>query len=97
MWNRAKHRFRGQHVFITGGSTGIGLALARQFVHEQAHVTLVARTASKLQQALEQLQLEAARTAAVTGSSPVRVGIQTADVTQPQQVQLAQQDAASEA
>jgi 3-dehydrosphinganine reductase len=40
--------FRGQHVLITGGSSGIGLALARQSASLGAKLTLVARDEAKL-------------------------------------------------
>jgi 3-dehydrosphinganine reductase len=39
---------RGQHVLITGGSSGIGLALARQSASEGAKLTLVARDGARL-------------------------------------------------
>lgn len=39
---------RDQHVLITGGSSGIGLALARQVAAGGARVSLVARDAGKL-------------------------------------------------
>ncbi|MFI5357814.1 MAG: SDR family NAD(P)-dependent oxidoreductase, partial [Opitutales bacterium] len=37
-----------QHVLITGGSSGIGLALARQSAAAGARVSLVARDPAKL-------------------------------------------------
>ncbi|KRY39209.1 PRKCA-binding protein, partial [Trichinella spiralis] len=37
------HSLRGWHVFITGGTKGIGLALAREAVRQGAHVTVLAR------------------------------------------------------
>ena len=40
-----------QHVLITGGSRGIGLACARQFLAEGARVTLVGRDSDHLQAA----------------------------------------------
>ena len=42
-----------QHVLITGGSKGIGLACAQAFVAEGATVTLVSRNADHLQAARE--------------------------------------------
>jgi NAD(P)-dependent dehydrogenase (short-subunit alcohol dehydrogenase family) len=63
---------------------GIGLALAHEFVRHKAHVTLVARTAAKLKQAVQELQ-DAAR--AANGSQDVvQISYQAADVTQPKQV-----------
>jgi len=41
-------QLRDQHVFITGGSSGIGLALARQAAAAGARVSLVARDPAKL-------------------------------------------------
>lgn len=46
----------GKHVLITGGSQGLGKALAELCVKRGARVTLVARTASKLQQACDELR-----------------------------------------
>lgn len=40
-----------QHVFITGGGSGIGLALAREFLARGNRVTICGRSAAKLQQA----------------------------------------------
>ena len=41
---------------ITGGSTGIGFALAQQFVREGAHVILIARTKNRLDTAVAELK-----------------------------------------
>ena len=48
--------YAGKHVLITGGSSGIGKALARLLVSSGASVTLVARNKSKLAAAAEELQ-----------------------------------------
>lgn len=45
----------GYNVFITGGSSGIGLALARLFYEAGASVTLIARSMSRLHEARETL------------------------------------------
>nr|XP_043609179.1 3-dehydrosphinganine reductase TSC10B-like [Erigeron canadensis] len=42
---------KSRHVFITGGSTGIGLALARLAAAEGARVTILARNLEKLEEA----------------------------------------------
>ncbi len=47
-----------QHVLITGGSSGIGLSLARQAVQAGARVSLVARDRSKLDAAAARIALE---------------------------------------
>ena len=46
----------GQHVLITGGSKGIGLACARAFCNEGASVSLVARDEAALEQAHRDLE-----------------------------------------
>eukprot|EP00892_Ulva_mutabilis_P010376 jgi/Ulvmu1/7710/UM039_0016.1 len=48
--------FKDQHVLITGGSQGIGLALARLFIADGAQLTLLARGTGKLLAAQEQLK-----------------------------------------
>ncbi|HLT47730.1 MAG TPA: SDR family oxidoreductase [Rubricoccaceae bacterium] len=47
--------FRGRHVLISGGSRGLGLALARRFAAEGARLTLLARTADDLDRARAEL------------------------------------------
>ncbi|KAJ7130717.1 oxidoreductase [Mycena filopes] len=48
----------GQHCYITGGSTGLGLELARLLTQLGAHVSIVARNQERLDQALSQLEAE---------------------------------------
>ena len=43
----------GSHFIVTGGSSGIGLALAVRLAREGGNVTIVARDTTKLQQALQ--------------------------------------------
>src|SRR5258708_31268156 len=45
----------GRRVLVTGGSQGIGLAVARGFRDEGARVTIVARDAGRLAQAADDL------------------------------------------
>jgi len=40
--------FRGKHIFLTGASSGIGLAIARQSLREGAYLTLVARNGENM-------------------------------------------------
>ncbi|KAK8553077.1 hypothetical protein V6N13_141679 [Hibiscus sabdariffa] len=61
---------KGRHVFITGGSSGIGLALAHKAISEGARVSLLARSLSKLEEAKKSLHL----------AYGVDVGIFAADV-----------------
>jgi uncharacterized protein len=46
---RRRQRFAGQAVFITGASSGIGAALAREFAREGGDVALVARRRDRLE------------------------------------------------
>ena len=62
-----------QHVLITGGSEGIGLALAQLFLERNASVSLVSRNRAKLRAALQQLRLQA-------GAAEDRIFTHTADV-----------------
>eukprot|EP00262_Sarcandra_glabra_P003507 TRINITY_DN14246_c0_g1_i1.p1 TRINITY_DN14246_c0_g1~~TRINITY_DN14246_c0_g1_i1.p1 ORF type:complete len:330 (-),score=58.58 TRINITY_DN14246_c0_g1_i1:403-1392(-) len=48
---------KGRHVFITGGSSGIGLALARLAASEGARVSILARNPEKLQEAQNSIRL----------------------------------------
>ena len=57
---RKRMDFDGRSVVITGGSRGLGLVLAREFAHEGARLTLLARDAAELERA--------ARTIAATGA-----------------------------
>lgn len=64
--------FEHRHFVITGGSSGLGLALAQRLVREGARVTLVARNEQRLLAALETLR----------GESPAAVvDCRVADVT----------------
>ncbi|KAK7059616.1 3-ketodihydrosphingosine reductase TSC10 [Favolaschia claudopus] len=46
----------GQHIYVTGGSTGLGLSLAILLVERGAHVSIVARNQNKLDDALKELE-----------------------------------------
>lgn len=48
----------GKHVLVTGGSRGIGLACAREFLREGARVSLAGRTAAHLEAAVAALRAE---------------------------------------
>jgi 3-dehydrosphinganine reductase len=62
---------RDKHVLITGGSSGIGLALAQRCVAAGARVSLVARVEARL---------AAARAAILAASPGAAVGVYPADV-----------------
>jgi NAD(P)-dependent dehydrogenase (short-subunit alcohol dehydrogenase family) len=53
-----RYSFRGRTVLISGGARGLGLALARLFAREGAHVVVFARSGDDLMRA--RLELEAA-------------------------------------
>merc|ERR1711942_278819 len=49
---------KGRHVVITGGSSGIGLACAKECARRGARITLIARDPRKLEKAKEEVQKE---------------------------------------
>ena len=51
----ASFTLTGKHIVITGGSSGIGKAIAAQVLKEGASVTLVARDIAKLERARSEL------------------------------------------
>lgn len=76
--------FRGAGVVITGGSRGLGLALAKELVREGALVTLLARDSKELDRARALLIAEYPR---------ARVHTVVCDVTEPTQVNYALEEA----
>eukprot|EP01041_Mallomonas_annulata_P013507 gene13507-28651_t len=48
--------YDGIHVMVTGGSSGIGLEIAREYIKRGANITIVARTESRLIQAVKDLE-----------------------------------------
>ncbi|GFR48612.1 hypothetical protein Agub_g10523, partial [Astrephomene gubernaculifera] len=74
----------GKHVLITGGSTGIGLALAVEAVRCKSNVTIIARTEARLQAAKAQLEDEARKK-----GTDSRVAYQAVDVTDAAKVREA--------
>ena len=55
-WFRSGVKLPGKHVIVTGGSEGLGYCLACAFCKKGCRVTIIARTQSKLDQALSNLQ-----------------------------------------
>ncbi|MGI9325814.1 MAG: SDR family NAD(P)-dependent oxidoreductase [Pseudomonadales bacterium] len=49
-------KLSGQHAFITGGGSGIGLACAKVFIEDGAQVTLMGRRQAQLEAALTELK-----------------------------------------
>ena len=75
---RRASAMRGKVVVVTGGSRGLGLAIARQFGMHGAHLVLAARKPDELQRALGYLQREGA----IANSSTALTVV--CDVTQPE-------------
>ena len=73
-----KSRFEGKVVLITGASSGIGAALAREFAREGAHTVLLARRVERVQALAQELSAGGRRSLALAG-----------DVTQQGDVELA--------
>ena len=72
--------FQGKHVVITGGGSGLGAELARQFATKEAHVTILGRRMEALQEV-----------AGETGALPL-----SCDVTQRDSLDLAVSKAIAE-
>lgn len=56
---------KNRHVFITGGSSGIGLALAHLCAHAGANVTLLARNVAKLEESKQSIKIATGRDVSV--------------------------------
>lgn len=76
-----RRNMAGQHVVITGGSKGIGLALAQQFLKRKCQVTLLARQQTDLDRAVKLLEEKAA-----AQEQDSKVQAFSADATSPDQV-----------
>ncbi|AWN23413.1 ketoacyl reductase [Deinococcus irradiatisoli] len=76
----APYALAGKSVLISGGSRGLGLALAREFLRYGAHLTLLARDEAELRRAEAALKLSA---------SQGQVQIVAGDVTQAEDIERA--------
>lgn len=85
-------KLHGQHAFITGGGSGIGLACARAFLADGARVTIVGRSRERLDDALQRLdargQVEAL-VADVASEDSVREAIEAANAACPLTIAVA--------
>ncbi len=75
--------FRGRHLFVAGGSSGINFGIAQSFARAGARVSLISRSADKVASAVSQLE--------ALGTEAFGVA---ADVRDPQAVQAALDQAA---
>lgn len=55
LFNYLQYSFKGKHVVITGGSSGLGLELAKQIASEEANVTIIARRSDQLELARQEI------------------------------------------
>ncbi|MEW6264570.1 MAG: SDR family oxidoreductase [Thermodesulfobacteriota bacterium] len=85
----ALKEFQGRTAYITGGSSGIGLAAAELLANEGAHVLIMARNEDRLRQSLAQVKGSAR-------SSDQRFGFKSLDVSVREQVERAAAEAAAE-
>ncbi len=72
----ARYPYQGQVVLVTGAGTGIGRAIARAFLEQDATVAVLGRTAETLREA-------------VSGFGPERVHVCVADMTDPDELAAA--------
>jgi 3-dehydrosphinganine reductase len=72
--------FQGKNVIVTGGSSGIGKALARLLAREGSDVFIIARDQAKLDQALQEIETERI-------DAQQRFKDFSADVTDPEEVE----------
>ncbi len=78
--------WRGKYTLISGGSSGIGLALARALAAQGAHVWLVARRPPLLESAYQQVKSQAS-------STSQSFGFTSADLSDPDGAQKAAAEA----
>lgn len=76
-WNPISNSVKGLHMLITGATSGLGLATAQALAHRGAHLTLVARNASKAEQVAQDIRRQ-------TGNAQIRIEI--ADLAEIEQV-----------
>ena len=83
---KSRKNFTGQHALITGGSSGIGKAVAKLLAEQGANISIIARDSAKLETARQEI-------AAAIIDSQQKILAFTADVTQQSALELALQQA----
>ena len=78
--------YKDKLAFITGGSTGIGLAIAKALAADGCHVIIFARTVSKLELAKEEIR-------AVAGTNNQNVHAYNVDTSDPAEVKIVFEEA----
>ena len=74
------NEFDGKHVYLVGGSSGIGLAIAKKLVMAGAHILLISRTQATLEKATKELEL-------LRNNSLQKIRFQCLDVSEHQPTQ----------
>ncbi len=87
-------RFVGKTALVTGGSSGIGLAVATRLVAEGASVVILARDRTRISEAVKGLREVASVTAEMLGIEPPRVEGASVDVMDEEGVRIAADAAA---
>ena len=64
--HRRAYSLQGKVVFITGGSRGLGLAMAEEFARRGAQIAICARDAEELERARQTIEREASGIAVIT-------------------------------
>ena len=80
--SRSQENFSGQHALITGGSSGIGKAVAKLLAQRGANISIIARDCAKLETARQEIS-------ASIIDSQQRILAITADVTQQKAIEFA--------
>jgi 3-dehydrosphinganine reductase len=75
--DRRRDFFFGKNVLITGGSSGIGLALSRQLADRGANLWLAARDRAKLESAAGEAKTAAADPSQKVGFTPADVSVES--------------------
>ena len=78
-WKRLAFSYKCKHVMVTGGSSGIGLELAKEYIRRGANVTIVARNITRLREAKAELD---ALSSSLSTTSPSQVNVISCDTSQ---------------